>query len=124
MDARQPIRCTVLMAAMLGGCARIAHPPAPPPQAPATRYEIVQGRGPEVVARLRAEPAPAQPEASDGRLQQGDENLLRGQGYVQIGVGHFAESDAARAREQAVRKAREVGADKVLIYPPRDDFAV
>lgn len=95
-------------------------PPGAPPNAPATRYEIVQGRGPEVVARLRSEPAPAQPEVSDGHSQPGDENLLRGQGYVQMGIGHFAEADAAR--EQAIRKGHEVGADKVLIYPPHDNI--
>ena len=127
MDACWPIRCTILSVIVLGGCAHIAHPPgpSPSPQAPATtRYETVQGRGPEVVARLRAEPAPAQPEVGEGRSQQGDENLLRGQGFVRIGVGHFAESDVARAREQAVRKGREVEADKVLIYPQGDDFAL
>jgi len=127
MDARQSIRCAVISVILFGsGCVQIARPPgAPPvPSAPATRYDIVQGRGAEVVARLRAEPPPAQPEVSEGHVPQGDENLLRGQGYVQIGIGHFAEPDAARARDQALRKGREVGADKVLIYPPRDEVAL
>jgi len=65
---------------------------------------------------LRAAPAPAQPEVAEGRTQQGDESLLRGQGLVQIGIGHFAERDATRARTEAERKGREVGADKVMIY--------
>jgi len=121
MDARCSIRYAVIGVIALSGCAHIVRPPeAPPQRASATRYEIVQGRGPEVVARLRAEPAPAQPEVSDGHSQLGDENLLRGQGYVQMGIGHFPETDAAR--EQAVRKGLEVGADKVLIYPPHDSL--
>jgi len=120
MDARGLIRYSALSVILLSGCTRIAHPPVPPP-VPATRYEVVQGRGPQVVARLRAEPAPAQPEVSEGHSQAGDETLARGQGYVQIGIGHFAEADAVRAREQAVRKGREVGADKMLIYPPREE---
>ena len=123
MDARIVIRCAIAATFLLAGCARTVRPPGPAP-APATRYEIVQGRGPAVVARLRAAPAPAQPEVSDGRSQQGDENILRGQGYVQIGVGHFAERDPARAREQAERKGREVGADKMFIYAPNDEAAL
>ena len=127
-DARRSIRYTLVgLIVLSSGCVYVAHRPGEPPpvaQGPATRYEIVQGRGPEIVARLRAEPAPGQPEVSDGHAPQGDENLLRGQGYVQIGVGHFAEPDAARARGQALRKGREVGADKVLIYPPRDELAL
>jgi membrane-associated protease RseP (regulator of RpoE activity) len=83
----------------------------------------VHGRSPEVVARLRAAPAPALPEIADGRSQQGDESLLRGQGFVQIGIGHFVERDAARARDEAVRKGREVGADKTMIYLPAGDDA-
>jgi hypothetical protein len=123
MDARWPIRYTILSLILLSGCGRIARPPQPV-QVPATRYEILQGRGPQVVARLRAAPAPEQPEVSDGHSLAGDENLARGQGYVQIGIGHFAEADPARAREQAVRKGREVGADKLLIYPPREEPAL
>jgi hypothetical protein len=103
----------------LAGCARVVRPPQAPPPAPppaSAGYEIIQGRGPDVVARLRAAPPLAQPEVSDGRNQQGDEALLRAQGYVQIGIGHFPERDAARAFDQATRKAHEVGADKVLVY--------
>jgi len=126
MDARRASRCAVIAIIALAGCARIARPPGPsepqgPPAAPATRYEIVQGRNAQLVARLRSAPAPAQPEVSEGHSPQGDENVLRVQGYVQIGIGHFVERDPLRAREQAERKGREVGADKVLIYAPTDD---
>src|SRR4051812_8065777 len=103
MDARRASRCAVIAIIVLAGCARIARPPGPsgPPAAPATHYEIVQGRNAQLVARLRSAPAPAQLEVSEGHSQQGDENVLRVQGYVQIGIGHFAERDPARARAQA-----------------------
>jgi hypothetical protein len=124
MDACRLIRHALIGVIVLSGCAPVRHPsaPAPPVATPTTRYEIVQGRGPDVVARLRAEPALPQPEVSDGRSSQGDANLLRVQGYVQIGIGHFVETDAARARAEAARKGRDVGADKVLIYPTPDDL--
>lgn len=77
----------------------------------------MQGRGPDVVARLRAAPAPAQPEVADGHSIKSDETLLRGRGLVQIGIGHFDEADPARARERAVRTGRDVGADTVMLYP-------
>jgi hypothetical protein len=123
MDARIVSRCAVIAIILLAGCARISRPPAPPP-APTTRYEVVQGRNAQLVARLRAAPAPAQPEVSDGHSLQGDENILRGQGFVQIGIGHFVERDPVRAREQAERKGREVGADKVFLYAPEDNMAL
>jgi hypothetical protein len=123
MDARRISRYAVLAIILLAGCARIARPPGPPPT-PATRYEIVQGRNAQLVARLRAAPAPAQPEVNEGHSQQGDENILRVQGYVLIGVGHFVERDPARARDQAERKGREVGADKVFIYTAKEDAAL
>jgi hypothetical protein len=125
MDARTVSRCALVALVLLAGCVRIARPPGPvSAPAPATRYEVVQGRGPSVVTRLRAAPPPAQPEVSEGHSQQGDENILRGQGYVQIGIGHFVERDPARAREDAERKGRDVGADKMFIYAPKDDAAL
>jgi hypothetical protein len=116
MDARRSIRCLIAAAILLGGCARVVHPPTPVPTQP-RGYEIVQGRGPEVVARLRAAPAPAQPEVNDGRGIKSDEALLRGRGLVQIGIGHFDDADPAQARARAVRTGRDVGADAVMIYP-------
>jgi hypothetical protein len=122
MDARTIRNFLAVAALALVGCAPIVRPPGPGPgpEPPSTRYEIVQGRGPELVARLRAAPAPDQPEVSVGRAPQGDENVLRAQGYVQIGIGHFAERDPERARGQAERKARDVGADKAMIYQEAD----
>jgi len=125
MDARSVSRWVIAAAILLAGCAPIRYPSEPPaPRAPTTHYEIVQGRNAQLVARLRAAPAPEQAEISEGHSRQGDEAILRGQGYVQIGVGHFVERDLARAREQAERKGREVGADKVIIYAPNDDSAL
>jgi len=104
---------------LLGGCARVLRPPTegnvPPPVA-GPRYETVQGRNAALVARLRAAPAPAQPELSDGRSRPGDENLLLAQGFVQVGVGYFPAHDSGRAREQARDRGREVGAEKVMLY--------
>jgi len=120
MDARIT-GYTVFMAILLGGCVPIKRVfvPGTPPE-PSTRYEVVQGRTPAVVARLRAAPAPNVPEVDDGHSMPGDENFLREKGLVQIGIGHFAEPDLARARAQAVRKGSDVGADKILLYPPAD----
>ena len=108
---------------LLGGCAQVARPPAPgtqgplPPTTPA--YEIVQGRNPDVVARLRAAPPPAQPEVADGATPEGDEILLRAQGLVEIGIGHYPDDDVASLRSKVAAQARNAGADKALIYPPQ-----
>lgn len=122
MDAGSARRVAIVSAILLGGCAHVARSPgpAPVPAAPTTEYEVVQGRGPELVARLRSAPPPTQPDVVDGTTQQGDENVLRAQGFVQIGIGHFAERDPAQARTQAERKGHEVGADKVMLYAAQD----
>lgn len=108
---------------LLGGCAQVARPPAPgtpgqPPPAPPA-YETVQGRSPDVVARLRAAPPPVQPEVADGATPDGDKTLLRAQGLVEIGIGHYPDSDMASLRGEVATQARKAGADKALIYPPQ-----
>ena len=108
---------------LLGGCAQVARPPAPgtpgqPPSAPPA-YETVQGRSPDVVARLRAAPPPVQPEVADGATPDGDKTLLRAQGLVEIGIGHYPDSDMASLRGEVATQARKAGADKALIYPPQ-----
>jgi len=103
----------------LAGCAHEAsrpepaRPPLPPPE---PRYEVVGGRGPDVVARLRAAPPPAQPDALDGHAMESDERYWGDQGLVQIGIGHFPAGDAQSAREKAIRMGHDVGADKLLMY--------
>ena len=109
------------MAVLLAGCAQGIRPPetaAPGQASPSTpTYETVQGRSPDVVARLRAAP-PVQAEIVDGATPAGDETLLRAQGLVKIGIGHYPVADATRLRDVVSRQAREVGADKAMIYPP------
>jgi membrane-associated protease RseP (regulator of RpoE activity) len=108
---------------LLGGCAQIVRSPAPnepgqpPLQVPA--YETVQGRSADVVARLRAAPPLAQPEVADGATVDGDETLLRAQGLVKIGIGHYPAGDVASLRDTVAAQARKVGADKAMIYPPQ-----
>ena len=113
---------TCIAMLLLGGCAQVVRPPAPnapgqPPQ-PVPAYETVQGRSADVVARLRSAAPLAQPEVADGASPDGDETLLRAQGLVKIGIGHYPVADATRLRDVVSRQAREVGADKAMIYPP------
>lgn len=108
---------------LLGGCAQVVRSPAPneqgqPPQ-PVLGYETVQGRSADVVARLRAVPPQAQSEVADGATPDGDETLLRAQGLVKIGIGHYPAGDVDSLRDSVAKQARKVGADKALIYPPQ-----
>lgn len=114
---------TCIAVLLLGGCAQVVRPPAPnapgqPPQ-PLPAYETVQGRSADVVARLRAAAPPAQPEVADGATPDGDETLLRAQGLVKIGIGHYPAGDVDSLRDTVAKQARKVGADKALIYPPQ-----
>jgi hypothetical protein len=117
----RPLAFTMLLA--LGGCAtgpRGIYPPAPgerplPPDETGS-YETVPGREPALVADLRATPPPAQPELSEGRNLGADTNRLRAQSYIHVGTSHFPATDAD-ARDKALRQARRVGADRVIVYP-------
>jgi hypothetical protein len=114
----------VIAVLLLGGCAQVARPPSPgsPEEALAPSvptYETVQGRSADVVARLRAAPPLAQPEVADGATPEGDETLLRAQGLVKIGIGHYPAGDVAALRDAVAAQARRVGADKATIYPPQ-----
>jgi membrane-associated protease RseP (regulator of RpoE activity) len=114
---------TCIAVLLLGGCAQVVRPPAPnAPGQPAQAlpaYETVQGRSADVVARLRAAPPQAQPEVASGATPDGDETLLRAQGLVKIGIGHYPGGDVDSLRDIVARQARKVGADKALIYPPQ-----
>jgi hypothetical protein len=79
------------------------------------RYEVLPGGDAQSVAELRAAPAPTQPEFADSHSPAGDEHVLTAKGFVHVGDGYYAGSDA-EAREWLLQKAREVGADKVLVY--------
>ena len=104
---------------LLAGCAtgsRSIFEPSPPAEAPG-RYETIEGRGPEVVAELRAAPAPAEPQLVEGANFGAEQKKLSAQGFMQIGTAHFPASDAD-ARADAVRQGRNVGADQVIVYAP------
>jgi hypothetical protein len=107
---------------LIAGCATgpgTIFTPAPKPVPPEEtgQYEAVSGRGSELVADLRAAPAPAEPEISEGKNASTDEKRLGTQSYMRIGASHFPATDA-RARENAIRQAQRVGADRVIFYPP------
>ncbi|MEO8669699.1 MAG: PDZ domain-containing protein [Tahibacter sp.] len=116
--------CSLICAALAAGCsapetrtdADMRSEPIGVAEAAVDRYDSVSGREPEVIADLRAAPAPAQAEIIEGKIQSADERLLTAQGFVRIGDSRHAADDPQalqRVREQAVR----VGADKVLTYP-------
>jgi len=106
-------------AVFLAGCAtgsRTIFTPAPAPELTGG-YQAIEGRGPEVVAELRAAPPPAEPEAIDGKSYEADQKRLGARGTMPIGTSHFDAADAD-ARQNALRQARNVGADQVIFYAP------
>ncbi len=101
---------SIAAALTLAGCAHVEHAPQPPTAGPVStpiatsRYDVVPGREASVVARLRAAPPPTQPELGEGKTRDGDERLLRAQGYVQIGIGTFPVRNADRFARTGVGK--------------------
>jgi hypothetical protein len=119
---------------LLAGCA--SQPPYTPAEVPPSgsspeviesspariSYEETPGRDAATVARMRAAPAPAgaRIDADDG----GGDNRLSAQGYVRIGrsrmpvelIGRDREADA---RAEALHQAGAIGAERVLLAPPR-----
>lgn len=104
----------------LYGCTTISPVISPPPipeRVPEHgNYEIIPGREPTVVAALRAAPPPAQPELIQGTTLISDQNALSAQSFALIGTAHFR-SNQPSAEQQALEKGKEVGADKILVYP-------
>jgi membrane-associated protease RseP (regulator of RpoE activity) len=121
-------RATCIAVLLLAGCAQVVRSPAPNEQGqlpqPVPAYETVQGRSADVVARLRSAAPLAQPEVADGASPDGDETLLRAQGLVKIGIGHYPAGDVDSLRDTVAKQARKVGADKALIYPPQASGAL
>jgi hypothetical protein len=117
--------CAVALLLLLAGCAAgpnaIFTPPAPKPLPPEETgaYETVTGREPDLVADLRAEPPPAEPEISEGRSFAAEAKRLRAQSYMHIGTSHFR-ADDPEARAKAMRQGQRVGADRVIVYPARE----
>jgi len=123
MELRIRIRtiCCGVACLLLGACAQIATRPGEPVQEPPIsaahpgRYQAVPGREADVVAELRAAPAPELPEVSDSQSPSGDEHVLAAKGYVHIGDGYYRSNDA-NARNWLLGRGRDAGADKMLVY--------
>ncbi len=89
---------------------------------PAIRYEELPGRDAQIVARMRAT-APPETARIDVATDADAETRLTAQGYVRIGRSHFPvgvidRGQEADARAAALRQARAIGADRVLLAPP------
>lgn len=108
---------------VLGGCVTQsvvvepnADPVATPPVAPLDpHFEPVSGRTPEVIAALRADPAPVRAQLIEGRKVLGDRQAQGAQGYVHIGDSRYA-ADDANAVDQSLATAARIGADRILVY--------
>ncbi len=79
-------------------------------------FEAVPGRGPEVIAALRAEPAPVRPQIVLGKNLLGDREALGALGFVHVGSSRFAVDDP-RAEEDAAAFAARFGVERMLVYP-------
>ncbi|MGH8123599.1 MAG: PDZ domain-containing protein [Rudaea sp.] len=122
---RKPLVATALAAALLAGCVRPEHelpPPTPPPRAVAEpgNYQVDPGHGADLVAELRAAPAPDLPETTTGTAIGPDERKLVGKSFVRIGTGFYPTNDDT-AQAWALRQGQRVGADKILVYAPSAD---
>jgi membrane-associated protease RseP (regulator of RpoE activity) len=127
-DCRLRVRAAaVVLFVLLSGCTRLGVTPPSQPQGAAEsgkpHYEAVAGQDPATIAKLRAAPAPAEPEVSQGTTTSGDEQALIGRGFVRIGSGYDA-AGGSRARNWAIEQGRSVGADKVLLYEPTPENAL
>ena len=87
--------------------------PAPEPMDP--HFEPVAGRTPEVIAALRADPAPVRAQLIDGRKVLGDRQAQGALGYVHIGDSRYAADDTG-AVDKAFTTATRIGADRILVY--------
>lgn len=109
----------------LAGCAiaprttTTTYPPPLPPEETG-HYEPIPGRGPDVVADLRAASAPAEPDYVAGRDFAAERARLRSQGFMQIGTSHFPAADPD-AKDDALRQGQRVGADRAIAYAPAAD---
>jgi membrane-associated protease RseP (regulator of RpoE activity) len=118
-----------ILLALLAGCAQVRFTPSPgQPEGPGAEsrkphYEAVAGQDPATIAKLRAAPAPAEAEVSQGTAAASDEQMLIGRGYVRIGSGYDG-AGGSGARAWAIEQGRSVGADRILLYEPTPDSAL
>jgi membrane-associated protease RseP (regulator of RpoE activity) len=109
---------------LIGGCVPATRSTSEPstPVAPKHvspgRFEQVDGRGPEMIAELRAAPA-SQPEFIERETASSEERSLTSKGFVKVADGYYAGIDAD-SHAWLQKRAREIGADKVFFYtlPP------
>ena len=123
MHSRRRGLLAIAVALLVAGCATPFDAPSPRSEAIAPggirpvrnrdRTRARTGCGPS----SRAAP-PAEPEISDGKNAAADEKRLRTQSYMRIGTSHFPPADA-NAREKGARQGQRVGAERVIVYPPR-----
>ena len=128
-SSRQIPHCRIRAAAaillvLLAGCAQLrVAPPQGPAEARKPHYEAAAGQDPATIAKLRAAPAPAEPEVSQGTTTAADEQAMISRGFVRIGNGYDG-VDGSHARDWAIEQGRSVGADKVLLYEPTPESAL
>ena len=109
---------------LLAGCATgpgtiFTPSPKPLPPEETGQYETVAGRGPELVADLRADPPPPEPAVSEGKNFSADQKRLGAQSMMHVGTSHFPASKTD-ARDLAIRQGKRIGADRVILYPSSD----
>jgi C-terminal processing protease CtpA/Prc len=110
---------------LLIGCTHVTRPtqPGTNPEAPTKampgRFEPIAGRGPDVIAELRAEPAKA-PEFIESESSAKDEQTLSSKGYVKVADGYYAGVDAD-SHAWLQKQGKAIGADKVYFYTVEPD---
>jgi membrane-associated protease RseP (regulator of RpoE activity) len=112
-----------LLLVLLAGCAQVRVTPPGPTEAIKPHFEAVAGQDPATIAKLRAAPAPLEPEVSQGTTIASDEQAMIGRGYVRIGSA-YDPAGGSHAREWAIGQGRSVGADKVFLYEPTQENAL
>lgn len=108
----------ILVLLVISGCASVSRhmPDWLAPDAAIVRHESVHDAA--TVARMRAAP-PGEPEVAVGAGFVSDQSDAATRGEVRIGNAFF--NDDANATDHALELARELGADRVLLY--REDAA-
>src|SRR6201999_3403654 len=93
--------------------------PEAPTKAMPGRFEPIAGRGPDVIAELRAAPAKA-PEFIESDSAVKDEQTLSAKGYVKVADGYYAGIDAD-SHAWLQKQGKAIGADKVYFYTVEPD---